>query len=217
MKFLCTTFITVLLAISVPSILAESPASCEGYYSCYEPGLSPPTYETGISYSSESEDNDTRYDHYSPYYGIDEVADYGNYSDLPRQITSPGERIFIFSPRLLRWAAYDAQGYQVASGKANGGADFCEELGRPCHTPSGSFRIHAKKGADCISNTFPLPNGGALMPYCMFFQGGFAIHGSPFISNDNTSHGCIRVYTDAAQWLHRYFLQTGTKVIVLPY
>lgn len=142
------------------------------------------------------------------------VADY---SSLPRRIAPHGERVFIFSPRMLRWAAYDAQGYRVSGGIANGGAHHCEDLGRPCRTPRGTFRIHTKKGADCISNKFPLPDGGAPMPYCMFFNGGYAIHGSPYISGSNTSHGCIRVHTGAARWLHRHFLSRGTKVIVLPY
>ncbi|ATN81541.1 hypothetical protein AYO24_01955 [Coxiella burnetii] len=152
-------------------------------------------------------------------YGL--IADAQNvvqdYSRLPNQIRAPGERVFIFSPRILRWAAYDADGYLVASGKANGGAAFCANLGRPCQTPVGSFRISRKGDASCVSSRFPLPTGGAPMPYCMFFSGGNAIHGSPYISNRNTSHGCIRVYPGAAAWLSHYFMRAGTKVIVLPY
>ena len=147
----------------------------------------------------------------------DNLRSYDSTSSLPNRIAPQGERVFIFSPRLLRWAAYDRQGYRVASGKANGGSHHCKDLDRPCRTPLGSHRIHSKGTASCISNKFPLPNGGAPMPYCMFFRGGYAIHGSPYISNNNTSHGCIRVHTAAAQWLHRYFLRHGTKVVVLPY
>lgn len=140
-----------------------------------------------------------------------------NMRSLPRKITAQGERVFVFSPRLLRWAAYDSQGYRVAGGKANGGSSFCPELGRPCRTPLGSHRIQRTGTAACVSKEFPIGKGGAAMPYCMFFGGGNAIHGSPYISNKNTSHGCIRVYTDAARWLHRYFIRPGTKVIVLSY
>lgn len=146
--------------------------------------------------------------------GVD-VAE--NMSSLPRRIAPQGERVFVFSPRLLRWAAYDAQGYRVAGGKANGGANYCASLGRPCRTPTGAFRVGRRGSADCVSNRFLLPSGGAPMPYCMFFSGGNAIHGSPYISNNNTSHGCIRVHTGAARWLHRYFMHPGTKVIVLSY
>jgi hypothetical protein len=137
--------------------------------------------------------------------------------DLPRRISPPGERTFVFSPRLLRWAAYDAEGYQIASGKANGGANYCPELNRPCHTPTGNFRVHSKGDVSCVSKRFPLGVGGAPMPYCMHFGDGFAIHGSPYISNQNTSHGCIRVHVGAAAWLHHHFMGQGTRVLVLPY
>lgn len=138
-------------------------------------------------------------------------------SSLPRRIAPHGERVFVFSPRLLRWAAYDAQGYRVAGGKANGGSSFCTDIGRPCLTPAGTHRVQSKGTAACVSRKFPVGVGGAPMPYCMFFRGGYAIHGSPYISNNNTSHGCIRVHTGAARWLHRHFMRPGTKVIVLSY
>jgi lipoprotein-anchoring transpeptidase ErfK/SrfK len=136
--------------------------------------------------------------------------------DLPRFI-APGEKKFIFSPRLRMWAAYDAGGKRVAYGIANGGSHYCGDLGRACRTPIGSFRVHSKGGPECVSSRFPLPHGGAAMPYCMHFRGGYAIHGSPQISNVNGSHGCVRVKTEAARWLSSNFMQHGTKVVVLPY
>jgi lipoprotein-anchoring transpeptidase ErfK/SrfK len=140
-----------------------------------------------------------------------------DYTTLPRRIVPLGEKAFIFSPKLQRWAAYDQYGYKVAGGIGNGGADFCAELNEPCRTPIGEFRITRKKGADCESSQFPVGEGGSPMPFCSFFKGGYAIHGSPYISTQNTSHGCIRVYTAAAEWLSNYFLTKGTKVITLPY
>lgn len=148
---------------------------------------------------------------------IGSLNDYPQYAELGQTFNTGGERAFVFSPRYKRWGAYDKDGYRVAGGVANGGADYCAELGRPCHTPIGNYRVHSKKSADCVSSRFPLGRGGAPMPYCMFFNGGYAIHGSPYISDRNGSHGCIRVQTSAAQWLHRYFMNPGTKVIVLPY
>ena len=216
MRFLPIAIIVVMaLLLAERSALADTSTQCEGY-SCNTDTSNSEVYSYS-SYDSYYEEKETPYTAVLPseqnFIG-ENVADY---SDLPRRISSHGERVFIFSPRLLRWAAYDNQGYRVSSGIANGGADMCEDLGRPCHTPGGTYRIHSKKGVDCISNTFPLPNGGAQMPYCMFFQGGYAIHGSPYISGSNTSHGCIRVHTGAAKWLHRYFLSRGTKVVILPY
>lgn len=145
------------------------------------------------------------------------IEQYSQYATLSKRFNTGGERTFVFSPRLKEWAAYDSEGYLVANGIANGGADFCEELGHPCHTPVGVFRVQHKGSADCVSKRFPLGVGGAEMPYCMFFSGGNAIHGSPYISNRNGSHGCIRVHTSAAKWLSQYFMAPGTKVVVLSY
>ncbi|WP_244896991.1 L,D-transpeptidase family protein [Candidatus Coxiella mudrowiae] len=50
----------------------------------------------------------------------------------------------------------------------------------------------------------------------MFFKEAILIHGSPYISNRNTSHRCIRVYPSTAAWLSKYLMRLGTKVIVLP-
>lgn len=146
------------------------------------------------------------------------LSEYPSYASLGSHFDTGGERAFVFDPRNKRWAAYDKDGYLVASGIANGGGDFCPELGRMCHTPTGVHRVVSTGTSDCVSKTFPLGVGGAAMPFCMFFGGeGNAIHGSPYISNRNGSHGCIRVRTSAAHWLHDHFIQVGTKVVVLPY
>lgn len=140
-----------------------------------------------------------------------------DYTNLPSIIKSVGERVFIFSPHLKRWAAYDQYGFEVARGPGEGGADYCAEINEPCRTPVGEFRVTRKKGADCESSQFPVGEGGAPMPYCTFFKNGNAIHGSPYLAGRNSSHGCIRVLTGAARWLSLYFLKRGTKVITLPY
>lgn len=145
-----------------------------------------------------------------------ELHQYPSYA-LSKRFNTGGERAFVFDPRNKRWGAYDRDGYLVAGGIANGGSDYCADLGRRCHTPRGTHRVAHKGSSDCKSRKFPMGVGGAPMPYCMFFRGGYAIHGSPYISNRNGSHGCIRVHTAAARWLHRYFMRPGTKVIVLPY
>lgn len=136
---------------------------------------------------------------------------------FPKQVSASGVRTFVFSPRYKMWAAYDRSGKRVAHGIANGGASYCADVGRPCRTPSGTFRVHSKGSYDCKSSKYPVGRGGAPMPYCMFFRGGYAIHGSPQISNRNGSHGCIRVTTSAARWLSSRFMTIGTRVRVLPY
>lgn len=136
---------------------------------------------------------------------------------FPTKIRGKGYRFFVFSPRMRQWAAYDASGYRVKWGFANGGAEYCNDVGRRCRTPGGSYRIMSKGSSSCKSSKYPKPRGGAPMPYCMFFRSAYAIHGSPRISNNNGSHGCIRVTTSAAKWLSENFLRIGTPVKVLPY
>ncbi len=155
-------------------------------------------------------------------------ADYPNfgiwrdqYSDklvLPQFIKATGERMFIFTPKGKQWAAYNEDGTLTGYGRANGGGHFCPDLGEACHTDTGKFRVFRKGSAGCVSNTFPISEGGgAAMPYCMFFNGGAAIHGSPQLSFNNSSHGCVRVTTPSAEWLSSNFMKVGTKVMVLSY
>ena len=57
------------------------------------------------------------------------------------------------------------------------------------------------------------------MPYCMYFNKGEALHGSPdsIVVEDNISHGCVRMRIPDAEWMVTQFAQVGTKVVVLPY
>lgn len=136
---------------------------------------------------------------------------------FPKQLPATGKRVFVFDPKKLKWAAYGPNGHLVAYGKASGGSDYCAELGRRCHTPTGVYHVYSKGGYNCRSSKYPLPNGGAWMPYCAHFHGGYAIHGSPYVPTHNASHGCIRVHTDAATWLHKNFIRHGTVVVARPY
>ncbi len=141
-------------------------------------------------------------------------------AQLPQRWDTNGVRTFVFSPVLHRFAAYDEDGYLVTSGMANGGAPHCQNNPkRSCETPVGVFNIYRIGTRYCVSTEYMGPNGKrAHMPYCMYFQRqGDAIHGSPGISNINGSHGCIRVKNKAAEWLWRYFIKIGARVIVLPY
>lgn len=123
---------------------------------------------------------------------------------------------FIFYPRKHSWIALK-NGKVVRSGKASGGSNYCKDIGRSCRTPSGSYHVISKGGADCVSSRYPVGRGGAKMPYCMFFSKYYAVHGSYDVPNYNASHGCIRVHPHDAKWLHSNFMSIGTKVIVAPY
>lgn len=152
--------------------------------------------------------------HYTKSIEADRRGDY--YFPETREAT--GHKVFIFDPRATAWAAYDKDGHRVETGSASGGKDFCEDVGKPCRTVTGNFRVYSKKGEDCRSSLYPIEtHGGARMPYCMHFNGGYSIHAAYEVPNYNASHGCIRVLPDAARWLHDDFVDVGTTVIVKPY
>lgn len=131
---------------------------------------------------------------------------------------STGRKMIIYSPALNAWAAYGPAGNIIRWGPASSGQNWCPDLGRPCRTPSGNFKIYDKRGPGCFSTKFPKPYGGAPMPYCMFFKGGFAMHGSNGgVPGYNASHGCVRMFLEDAQWLNQDFVDIGTQVIILPY
>ena len=136
---------------------------------------------------------------------------------FPGRITPPGKRLFIFSPKHNAWAAYLPNGRLLGYGKASGGSHWCKDIGRSCRTPRGSFTVVSRGSAGCRSSRYPRPKGGAPMPYCMFFNKHYAIHGSPNVPNHNASHGCIRVKPKAAKWLRFNFITIGTKVVVTSY
>ncbi len=42
--------------------------------------------------------------------------------------------------------AYDANGNLVQTGSASGGKDYCEDIGRSCHTVTGVYKVYSKNG-----------------------------------------------------------------------
>lgn len=130
------------------------------------------------------------------------------------------EKTLIFDQTLLAWGAYSGDGQLVEWGPASGGRHFCADIKAYCETPVGEYHVYSKGGADCKSHTFPIPDGGAPMPYCMFFQGGIALHGSNELPGYNASHGCVRLYTIDAKWLSQNFIEgpsrgiKGTRIVV---
>ncbi len=141
----------------------------------------------------------------------------GSLFALPSQINPPGEKMVLVDPREHRWGAYDAYGRLVRSGVASAGSDWCKDLGRECHTWTGSFRIRSLGSKSCASPSFPLPKGGAPMPYCMYFNPYQALHGSYEVRDANISHGCVRLHVADAAWLRYNFVNVGTLVVIEPY
>lgn len=144
-------------------------------------------------------------------------SDSMEYAPFSTYRVSTGKKIIVYSPSLHAWAAYGPAGNIIRWGPASSGQNWCSDLGRPCLTPSGTFKVYEKRGLGCISSKFPKPNGGAPMPYCMFFKGGFAMHASNAVLGYNSSHGCLRMFFEDAQWLNLNFVDIGTQVVILPY
>lgn len=158
--------------------------------------------------------DDAGYKHYTKSY----LSDSRGSGYFPDKRAGTGRKVFIFDPKATAWAAYDSDGNLVKTGSASGGKDYCEDIGRSCRTVTGSYRLYSKKGEECRSSIYPIETGGgAKMPYCMHFHGGYSIHAAYEVPNYNTSHGCIRVLPSAARWLNQDFMDVGTTVIVEPY
>lgn len=149
---------------------------------------------------------------------VGETGGYSNYSSrLPKHIDNGGQKTVLVDPNVHAWGAYGANGNLERAGLATAGGDWCPDIGRPCRTKAGTFRINSLGSEDCISHIYPMPRGGAPMPYCMFFNGGQGLHGSDEVVEGNISHGCVRMSVSDAQWLRYNFANVGTKVVVKSY
>lgn len=144
---------------------------------------------------------------------------------ISKHISAPGEKVIIIDPNIHQFGAYTANGDLVRSGTVTAGGNWCRDIHRPCRTKAGSFRIFSLGSSSCRSHKYPLPRGGAPMPYCMFFNGRQGLHGSNEVVRGNISHGCVRMHVGDAKWLRFNFVEgpgshngyRGTKVIVRPY
>ena len=137
-------------------------------------------------------------------------------SRLPSHLSTK-ERTVLVDPNVHAWGAYDSSGNLVRAGLATAGNYYCPDSKRGCKTSAGSFRVQSLGAASCKSSRYPLPRGGAPMPYCMFFNKHQGLHGSQYVMEGNVSHGCVRLSVDDAEWLRFNFANIGTKVVVRPY
>ncbi len=148
-------------------------------------------------------------------------SSYGNnmmdFSPIRTQISPPGKKVIMvsISPNQLVFGAYNAQGTLQYWGPISGGRGYCPDIGHGCHTATGNYAIYNKGGSGCRSTKFPVGRGGAPMPYCMFFHGGFAMHGSYEVPGYNASHGCLRMFVNDAEWLNQDFTAGAGRVPVI--
>jgi len=153
---------------------------------------------------------------------IDRLSIY-DVSPFPRYIEPSGEKTIYVSQKKLAWGAYDQDGELLWWGPISSGIGKCNVAGG-CATPTGSFRVIRKQDIECVSTVFPRrangESGGALMPYCMHFFRGFALHGSYEVPGYRASHGCVRMFIEDARWLNEEFVDvpgdgmTGTRVVL---
>jgi len=144
---------------------------------------------------------------------------------FPDTIEPRNEKTIVVNPAALAWGAYDKDGRLIHWGPMSGGKVHCRDIGRGCRTKVGNFHVYHRDGAKCFSKKFPVGGGGAPMPYCMFFKGGYALHASKEVPGYHASHGCVRIFYNDAKWLNKHFIDlpserrgtTGTNVIVNPY
>lgn len=142
-------------------------------------------------------------------------SSYMDYAPFPQYIEPPGKKFILISIPDLAFGAYDAKGNLENWGPISAGRNYCSDIRRGCRSPAGKFFIYTKKGPGCVSGKFPIGRGGAPMPYCMFFRGGFALHGSYKVPGYNDSHGCIRLFVKDAQWLNQTFTADEYHVPVI--
>lgn len=142
-------------------------------------------------------------------------------SRLPNRIETSGKKTILVDPNVHAWGAYDHEGNLVKAGIATAGGATCppDDDDPDCRTGFGKFRITSLGDGDCYSKTYPRPYGGGLMPYCMYFNKGQALHGSPdsVVIEQNVSHGCVRMRIPDAEWMRYNFAEIGTNVLVMPY
>ena len=146
-------------------------------------------------------------------------------SPFPRYIESTGEKTVYVNQSQLAWGAYDNTGKLVWWGPISAGSGNCRNKEENCTTPQGEFRAIRKQDIDCVSTVFPVNAdgtvGGAIMPYCIHFFRGYALHGSDSVPGYNASHGCVRMFIEDAKWLNEEFIDvpgtglTGTRVIIV--
>ena len=128
--------------------------------------------------------------------------DYLKYSPLAAHDPSITQKTIIIDQKELAFGAYDASGKLVHWGPVNPGkAGTRTALG-------DNFKVYRKGGANCWSKKYE-----ASIPYCIFFHGGYALHGF-HMPGYPASHGCVRMNNSDAKWLNKEFADYKTKVIV---
>lgn len=109
---------------------------------------------------------------------------------------------------------FDQQGLnRVIAVSTGSNRNYCETSKKSgericgvAHTPRGKFSVQWRIPGWRESDLGKLYNP-------LYFNRGFAIHGSPLVPADNVSHGCVRISLATSLWLYDA-VKNGTPVIV---
>ncbi len=157
-----------------------------------------------------------------------------DFSPFPDWIIAPEEKILIFDPAILAWAAYSPQGKLLRWGPAIGGMDRCLDTWRRCRTIVGDdLGVTMKGNEKTRSHTYPIgcPKKEPCAPTPWFvgfyrrlpphilkkYGRLYGFHASEKMVGKHASHGCVRLFLDDAKWINQNFAEKGTKVIIKKY
>lgn len=118
----------------------------------------------------------------------------------------------VFSNRYILVDLSEQRAYLKENGKIiNSGRISSGKRG--LETPTGKFKITEKK-RHYRSTKYPLPNGGAKMPYMLRLSGSsYALH-LGYVPNSPASHGCVRLENGFAQEVFKW-ASVGTEVRIV--
>lgn len=137
-------------------------------------------------------------------------ADLFEHAPFSNSIEPRGQKVVIIEMKHQAFGAYDENGHLIHWGPVSGGRGWCPDVHRFCSTPRGTYHFTEKRGPGCFSSKYPAPEGGAPMPFCMFFRNGYAMHAGD-LPGYHASHGCVRLFYRDAEWLNRQFIDVGKK------
>ena len=112
----------------------------------------------------------------------------------------------------VRWIDVDLTHQQLAAYEGDQLVRFTAISSGLSHTPTpvGQFHIWIKLRYDDMTGpNYHLPN----VPYVMYFQGGYGLHGTYWHANFGypMSHGCVNLPQEEAEWLY-FWATVGTMV-----
>ncbi|WP_013322333.1 L,D-transpeptidase [Gloeothece verrucosa] len=137
---------------------------------------------------------------------------------LPSLAQSPqdtiNEKIVALKASENRWIEIDLSSQRLIAweGKKPVYAVIVSTGKKETPTLPGVFNVKIMRSLDRMRGPdYDVPN----VPYAMYYQGGYAIHGAYWHNKFGTpvSHGCINVAVDHAEWLYKWS-SIGTPVVI---